>query len=79
MYMVTPGNYTETQPVARRPMERVAFANTDSEGPVSSTATGITAARRAVREIQIHARREQCAPCGRNRLSHALQRTSARE
>ncbi len=51
MYMVTPGNYTQVQPVTRRPMDRVFFANTDSEGPVSSASTGITAARRAVREL----------------------------
>jgi protoporphyrinogen oxidase len=51
MYMVTPGNYTQVQPLARRPLDRVFFANTDSEGPVSSTSTGITAARRAVREL----------------------------
>ena len=51
MYMVTPGNYTRVQPVARHPMERVFFANTDSEGPVSSTSTAILAVRRAVREL----------------------------
>ncbi len=52
MYMVVPGNYTKIQPVARQPMERVFFANTDSEGPVSSTSTGILAARRVVRELR---------------------------
>jgi len=52
MYMVTPGNFTKTLPIVRRPMERVFFANTDSEGPVSTTSTGITAARRAVREAE---------------------------
>ena len=52
MYMVTPGNFTKVLPLVRRPMERVFFANTDSEGPVSTTSTGITAARRAVREAQ---------------------------
>ena len=52
MYMVTPGNYTKVQPLARRPMERVFFANTDSEGPVSTTSTGIEAAHRAVREFE---------------------------
>ena len=48
MYMVTPGNYTQVLPVARRPMQRVFFANTDSIGPVSTTSTAIIAARRAV-------------------------------
>jgi hypothetical protein len=52
MFMVTPGNYTQVLPVARRPMERVFFANTDSEGPVSTTYGGINAARRAVREFE---------------------------
>jgi hypothetical protein len=33
-------------------MQRVFFANTDSEGPVSTTSTGILAARRAVREFE---------------------------
>jgi protoporphyrinogen oxidase len=52
MYMVTPGNYTRILPQVRQPMERVFFANTDSEGPVSTTSTGILAARRAVRELE---------------------------
>jgi phytoene dehydrogenase-like protein len=52
MYMVTPGNYTRVLPLARKPMERIFFANTDSEGPVSTTSTGIQAAHRAVREFE---------------------------
>ncbi len=52
MMMVTPGNSTEVLPVARRPMERIFFANTDSEGPVSTTSGAVTAARRAVRELE---------------------------
>ncbi len=52
MYMVTPGNHTKVLPLVRQPMDRVFFANTDSEGPVSTTSTGITAARRAVRELR---------------------------
>jgi protoporphyrinogen/coproporphyrinogen III oxidase len=48
MYMVTPGNHTQVLPLARRPMQRVFFANTDSIGPVSTTSTAIIAARRAV-------------------------------
>ncbi|MBV9609315.1 MAG: FAD-dependent oxidoreductase, partial [Acidobacteria bacterium] len=52
MYMVTPGNFTKVLPIVRRPMERIFFANTDSEGPVSTTSTAITAARRAVREAE---------------------------
>lgn len=52
MYMVTPGNHTKVLPVARHPMDRVFFANTDSEGPVSTTSSGITAAHRAVGELR---------------------------
>jgi len=50
MFMTMPGNYTQVLPIARQPLERVFFANTDSEGPVSTTAEGIVAARRAVKE-----------------------------
>jgi hypothetical protein len=50
MYMTTPGLYTAVQPVARQPMDRVFFANTDSEGPESTTNEAITAAKRAVRQ-----------------------------
>ena len=32
MYMATPGLYTKVQPILREPMDRVFFANTDSEG-----------------------------------------------
>ncbi len=50
MFMAMPGNFTQVLPLTRQPMERVFFANTDSEGPVSTTAGGIEAARRAVKE-----------------------------
>jgi hypothetical protein len=52
LYMSTPGLYTQIQPLARAPMNRVFFANTDSEGPVSSTGGGISAAHRAVRQAE---------------------------
>ena len=51
MYKSLPGNFTQVQPLVRVPMERIAFANTDSEGPVSSTGEGIRAAHRAVGEV----------------------------
>jgi len=50
LYMSLPGNFTQVQPLVRRPMERIFFANTDSEGPVSTTSHGIEAAHRAVHE-----------------------------
>jgi protoporphyrinogen oxidase len=53
MMISAPGIYTQVLPVARRPMARIFFANTDSEGPVSSTDGAIAAAHRAV----VHVRR----------------------
>jgi protoporphyrinogen oxidase len=52
MYMSTPGLYTRVQPLARQPLERIFFANTDSEGPASATSEGIHAAERAVKEAE---------------------------
>jgi monoamine oxidase len=50
--MSTPGLFTEVQPLVRQPMDRIFFANTDSEGPESTTSGGIEAAERAVKEVQ---------------------------
>jgi protoporphyrinogen oxidase len=52
LYMSTPGLYTNVQPLVREPMDRVFFANTDSEGPESTTNKAIAAARRAVKEAE---------------------------
>lgn len=52
LYMSTPGLYTQVQPLVREPMDRVFFANTDSEGPESTTNGGILAAQRAVKEVE---------------------------
>jgi hypothetical protein len=52
LYMSTPGLYTQVQPLVRHPMDRVFFANTDSEGPESTTNAGIHAAQRAVKEVE---------------------------
>jgi protoporphyrinogen oxidase len=52
MYMSAPGLYTQVQPLVRHPMDRVFFANTDSEGPESTTNTGILAAQRAVKQVE---------------------------
>jgi monoamine oxidase len=51
MYMATPGNHTRILPVARRPLDRIFLANTDSIGPVSTTSTAIIAAQRAVARV----------------------------
>ncbi len=52
LFMSTPGLYTDVQPLARQPMDRVFFANTDSEGMESDTGAAISAARRAVKEAE---------------------------
>lgn len=52
MYMTTPGLRTKVQPLLRQPMDRIFFANTDSEGPVSSTTQAIIAARRVSKEVE---------------------------
>ncbi len=52
LYMSTPKLFTEIQPIVRQPMDRIFFANTDSEGPVSTTASGILAAQRAAKEAE---------------------------
>jgi protoporphyrinogen oxidase len=52
MYMSTPGLYTEVQPLARHAMDRIFFANTDSEGPESTADEAIHAAQRAVKEVE---------------------------
>lgn len=52
MYMSTPGLYTQVQAAVRQPMDRVFFANTDSQGPESTTNEAIVAARRSVRQAE---------------------------
>jgi protoporphyrinogen oxidase len=52
LYMSTPGLYTQVQPLVRKHMDRVFFANTDSQGPESTTNGGILAAQRAVKEVE---------------------------
>jgi monoamine oxidase len=51
-FMPTPGLYTKVQPLVRKPMDRIFFANTDSESPVSTTEGAISAAQRAVKEAE---------------------------
>jgi len=52
MFMATPKLFTEVQPIVRQPMDRVFFANTDSEGPESEANGAIQAAQRAVKEVE---------------------------
>ncbi|MGC1385539.1 MAG: FAD-dependent oxidoreductase [Candidatus Acidiferrales bacterium] len=41
MYLPVPGNFTKRIPLARQPMDRVFFANTDSVGPVSDISAAV--------------------------------------
>jgi len=52
MYIPAPGIYSKVQPLVRQPLDRVFFANTDGEGPFSSSSSAIIAARRAVKEAE---------------------------
>ena len=52
LYMSTPGLFTQTQPIVRQPLDRIFFANTDCEGPVSTTAGAIKAAQRVSKEVE---------------------------
>jgi monoamine oxidase len=52
LYQSLPGNFTQVLPQVRQPMERIFFANTDSQGPISTTPQGIEAARRSVKEYE---------------------------
>jgi oxygen-dependent protoporphyrinogen oxidase len=52
LYMSTPGLFTQIQPLVRQPLDRVFFANTDSQGPESTASEGILAAQRAVKEAE---------------------------
>jgi monoamine oxidase len=47
MFMATPGNFTKTIPAARHPLERVFFANADSEGPESLAMNAVSSAQKA--------------------------------
>ena len=49
MFMATPGNYTRTLPQAREPFNRIYFANSDAQGPLS-TASGPFRLRNALSE-----------------------------
>jgi len=47
MFMAVPGNFTKTIPAARHPLERVFFANADSEGPESLAMNAVSSAQKA--------------------------------
>jgi phytoene dehydrogenase-like protein len=52
MFMSTPGTYTRVIPAARPPMKRIYFANTDSEGSISTADGAIKQALLAVEWVE---------------------------
>jgi protoporphyrinogen oxidase len=52
MYVPEAGLFQKVQPLTRTPLDRIFFANADSEGPVSTTPQAIAAARRALKEAE---------------------------
>jgi protoporphyrinogen oxidase len=50
MYIPEAGLYKKVLPLTRVPMDRIFFANTDSEGPLSTTTQALAAARRTIKE-----------------------------
>src|SRR4029077_2712756 len=47
LFLSAPGIYTKVIPAAREPLDRIAFANTDSIGPESLVYAAVEAAQRA--------------------------------
>ncbi|MGB6264234.1 MAG: hypothetical protein WBF56_00715 [Candidatus Acidiferrales bacterium] len=47
MFLPAPGLYTKVIPLARQPMERVFFANTDSVGPMSDISNAVLISSKA--------------------------------
>ena len=47
MFMAVPGNFTKIIPAARHPLERVYFANADSDGPESLAMNAVSSAKKA--------------------------------
>lgn len=52
MFLPTPGTFTRVIPVASQPLDRIAFSNTDSVGPVSDVAGSVHASRRAAEWVE---------------------------
>lgn len=64
LYMTTPGLFTKVQPEVRHSMDRIFFANTDSEGPESTSGRAIAAAYRVVKEAQARLAGKKTATAG---------------
>ncbi len=70
MFLPTPGIFTKVIPVANQPFGRIAFANTDSVGPVSDISGAVEAAQQAVEWTE----KQMAAPA----TSHAHARATAK-
>jgi spermidine dehydrogenase len=61
MFLPTPGIFTKVIPVGNQPFGRIAFANTDSVGPVSEVGGAVEAAHHAVQWVE---KQMAAAPAG---------------
>jgi protoporphyrinogen oxidase len=52
LFMSTLGLYKDIQPLARRPIDRISFANSDSEGPQPTIGGAVAAGFRSAKEVQ---------------------------
>jgi len=67
MFLPTPGIFTKVIPVANQPFGRIAFANTDSVGPVSDVSGAVEAAHHAVEWVE----KQMAAPSSTPAHPHA--------
>jgi monoamine oxidase len=75
MFLPTPGIFTKVIPVANQPFGRIAFANTDSVGPVSDVSGAVEAAHHAVEWTEKQMAAPSVAPAHPH--AHPAPKTSA--
>ena len=73
MFLPTPGIFTKVIPVANQPFGRIAFANTDSVGPVSDISGAVEAAQQAVEWTE----KQMAAPATSHAHAHATAKSAA--
>ena len=73
MFLPTPGIFTKVIPVANQPFGRIAFANTDSVGPVSDISGAVEAAQEAVEWTE----KQMAAPTPAHAHPHAGAKAAA--
>ena len=75
MFLPTPGIFTKVIPVANQPFGRIAFANTDSVGPVSDVSGAVEAAHHAAEWAEKQMAAPSAAPAHPH--AHPAPKTSA--